>query len=250
MKQLLQQIGGAITFYSCIPLPPAWSLEFERIARWAPWVGLFLGLGIGTIDHSLALGQMPSLTRSALIVALWIGVTGGLHLDGVMDTADGLAVMEPERRLTVMSDSRTGAFGVMAGTLVIILKVCALSNLTPPHLPALVTALVWGRIAQVIAIALFPYLKPEGNNAFHANTFQGVGDLWPSAISILMVAVCQYYGSLLDWQSVLQGILVGSSLSVGISYWFYRQFQGMTGDVYGAIVEWTEALILCFLTLI
>lgn len=250
MKHILKQIGGAIAFYSCIPLPPNWPLEFERIARWAPWVGLLLGVGIGTIDYSLALGQMPALTRSALVVALWIGITGGLHLDGVMDTADGLAVMEPERRLAVMSDSRIGAFGAMAGTLVILLKVCALSNLSIPHLPALVTALVWGRIAQVMAIAAYPYLKPEGNNAFHTNAFQGMGDLWPSAMGLFIITVCQYYGFPFAWQSVLGGILMGISLSLGISYWFYYQFKGMTGDVYGAIVEWTEALVLCCLTLI
>lgn len=250
MKHILKQFGGAIAFYSCIPLPSSWPLEFERIARWAPWIGLLLGMGIGTIDYGLALGHMPVLTRSALVVALWIGLTGGLHLDGVMDTADGLAVMEPERRLTVMSDSRTGAFGVMAGTLVILLKVCALSNLSMAHLPALVTALVWGRIAQVMAIATFPYLKPEGNNAFHTTAFQGVGDLWPSAMGLFAITVCQYYGFPLAWPSILGGILIGSILSFGISYWFYYQFKGMTGDVYGAIVEWTEALILCCLTLI
>lgn len=250
MKQILKQIGGAIAFYSCIPLPPSWPLEFERIARWAPWIGLLLGVGLSTIDYGLALGHMPALTRSALVVALWIGLTGGLHLDGVMDTADGLAVMDPERRLTVMSDSRTGAFGAMTGTLVILLKVCALSNLSIPHQPALVTALVWGRIAQVMAIAAFPYLKPEGNNAFHTNAFQGLGDLWPSAISLFAITVCQYYGFPFAWPSVLGGILMASSLSLGISYWFYYQFKGMTGDVYGAIVEWTEALILCCLTLI
>ncbi|WP_299492996.1 adenosylcobinamide-GDP ribazoletransferase [Acaryochloris sp. IP29b_bin.137] len=250
MKQILQQIGGAITFYSCIPLPSTWPLEFERIARWAPWVGLLLGVSIGIIDQGLALGQMPALTRSALVVGLWIGLTGGLHLDGVMDTADGLAVMEPKRRLIVMADSRTGAFGVMAGTVVILLKVCALSNLSTPHLPALVTVFVWGRIAQVFAIATFPYLKPEGKNAFHTSTFQGLGDLWPSMISLLIVLLCQYYGFSWAWHIIGGGILIGSSLSIGISYWFYRQFQGMTGDVYGAIVEWTEALVLCCLTLI
>lgn len=250
MNQIAKQIGGAIAFYTCIPLPRSWTVDFMRITRWAPWVGLVLGLSIGAVDYGLTVGNMPSLTRSVLVVALWIGLTGGLHLDGVIDTADGLAVMDQERRLTVMSDSRTGAFGVMAGSLVILLKVSALSELSLPHLPAIVTALVWGRIAQVIAVAAFPYLKPEGNSAFHTNSFQGIGDCWPSAICIVVITLCQYYWSPIAWQSVVWGILTGSSLSICISFWFYHQFKGMTGDVYGAIVEWTEALILCCLTLI
>lgn len=246
---MLKQIGGAIAFYTCIPLPQTWVLDCERIARWSPFVGLLLGLSIGTLDYGLTVGHMPVLTRSALVVVLWIGLTGGLHLDGVMDTADGLAVMDQDQRLTVMSDSRTGAFGVMAGSLVILLKVCALKDLSTAHFPALVMAMVWGRIAQVIAIATYPYLKPEGKGAFHRTSFQGVGDLWPGGISLLAVVFCQYCWDSITWQAIFWGVLSGSTVAIGVSYWFYRQFRGMTGDVYGAIVEWTEALILCCLTL-
>jgi len=102
----------------------------------------------------------------------------------------------------------------------------------------------------VIAIAAFPYLKPEGKNAFHTSAFQGIGDLWPSAISLVGLVLCQFCFPPFAWQTAFWGMMIGSSLSVAISYWFYHQFNGMTGDVYGAIVEWTEALILCCLTLI
>lgn len=250
MKQILKQIGGAIAFYSCIPLPQAWVLDFERIARWSPLVGILLGITIGLVDYSLSLGHMPTLTRSVLEVAMWVGLTGGLHLDGVIDTADGLAVMDQEQRLIVMSDSRTGAFGVMAGSLVILLKVCALSDLSTPHFPAIITAMVWGRMAQVMAIATYPYLKPEGKGAFHTASFQGSGDWWPGGIILAAIALGQYFWQPLAWQSILWAILGSSSLSIAVSYWFFYQFRGMTGDVYGAIVEWTEALILCCLTLI
>ncbi|WP_299405156.1 adenosylcobinamide-GDP ribazoletransferase [Acaryochloris sp. IP29b_bin.148] len=250
MKQMLKQIGGAIAFYTCIPLPSAWTLELNRIARWSPLIGLLLGFSLGALDLGLTWGHMPALTRSVLVVALWIGLTGGLHLDGVLDTADGLAVMDRDQRLSVMADSRTGAFGVMAGSLVILLKVCALTDLSTPHLPALITAMVWGRIAQVIAIATYPYLKPEGKGAFHTASFQGMGDLWPSGLCLLATGLYPYYWQPSVWPALLWGILSGSAFAVGISYWFYRQFRGMTGDVYGAIVEWTEALILCCLTLV
>ena len=249
MKQILKQIGGAIAFYTCIPLPQNWALDFERIARWAPFVGIILGISIGLLDYGLALLHMPVLTRSALVVGGWIGVTGGLHLDGVIDTADGLAVMNSEQRLSVMSDSRAGAFGVMAGSILVLLKVCALSDLSIDHFPTLVTVMVWGRISQVMAIATYPYLKPESKGAFHTAAFQGVGDLWPALVSILIVTLCQYLWQPVAWSTLLGGILSGCSLSIGVSYWFYRQFRGMTGDVYGAVVEWTEALILCGLTL-
>ncbi|PSN14766.1 adenosylcobinamide-GDP ribazoletransferase, partial [filamentous cyanobacterium CCT1] len=95
-------------FYTHLPLPPGWQPRFEGIAPLAPVVGLGLGLGLATVDFALGHLGMPPLIRSALVIGLGVWLTGGLHLDGAMDTADGLAVMEPERRLAVMADSRAG----------------------------------------------------------------------------------------------------------------------------------------------
>ncbi|NJN21573.1 MAG: hypothetical protein HC812_10830 [Leptolyngbya sp. RL_3_1] len=114
MRTWGKQLAAAVVFYTCLPLPHHWPFDFRGIARYAPWVGLLLGLLLGGGDWVLRGLGLPIGTRSALIVAAWVGLTGGLHLDGAMDTADGLAVMDPEQRLGVMADSRSGAFGVMA----------------------------------------------------------------------------------------------------------------------------------------
>ncbi|MGB8691826.1 MAG: adenosylcobinamide-GDP ribazoletransferase, partial [Microcoleus sp.] len=104
-------LAAAIAFYTCLPVPMSWTLEFRGIARFAPAIGLSIGGILGIADLGLRLLGMPALTRSALVVVLGIAVTGGLHLDGAMDAADGLAVPDPVRRLEVMRDSVTGAFG-------------------------------------------------------------------------------------------------------------------------------------------
>jgi adenosylcobinamide-GDP ribazoletransferase len=248
--QLFRQLGGALVFYTTIPLPEPWPLEFSRIARWAPWIGLLLGglvFGVYTGLHILPLS--PFLC-AVLTTAFWIYITGGLHLDGVMDTADGLAVPDPERRLSVMSDSRTGAFGVMAAIILILLKVGAIAALSSAQSYALVIAPIWGRWGQVLAIARYPYLKAEGKGAFHRRNLKLPQDLWPSLI-LLFITVGIPMTIRPDAWTVWCGITVaGFCISWGVGAWFNHRLQGMTGDSYGAIVEWTEALIICSVSLL
>ena len=250
ISRLCQQLGGAILFYTCLPLPSTWPLDWVRVARWAPGVGLLIGVILGGLDGLLAVLRMPILTRSVLVVVAWIAITGGLHLDGAIDTADGLAVPDPQRRLEVMADSRTGAFGVMAAIALLLLKISALREMTDPHPVGLMVATTWGRWAQVWAIARYPYLKPEGKGAFHRCHFQLPWDLLPGMVALASLGVLQYFWASWSGQRVLISLLIGMGLTWGISAWFGRQFQGMTGDIYGAIVEWIEALMLCCLTML
>lgn len=243
-----QQMAGAWVFYTCLPLPAQLPLQFTRIAQWATVIGLMLGALLGAVDFGLGLLQMPLLPRSALTASLWVGLTGGLHLDGAMDTADGLAVMEPERRLAVMADSRSGAFGVMVAVILLLLKVCALSTISDQRSMVLMLAAAWGRWGQMVAIAIHPYLKPEGKGAFHQQHLQLPWDFIPGVVTLIGLACLQALT-----RNPLEAsltLIVAALLSVSVGLWFNQQLSGMTGDVYGAIVEWTEALLLCVLTLL
>jgi adenosylcobinamide-GDP ribazoletransferase len=244
----LRQLGGALVFYTILPLPQHWLLEFTRIARWAPWMGALIGVILTLANLLLQHLSASDFFRGVLVTALWIVLTGGLHLDGVMDTADGLAVPDPERRLAVMSDSRTGAYGAMAAIILVLLKVAAITDLslTSP----LWTIPIWGRWAQWMAIARYPYLKAEGKGAFHRRSLALPQDLWPSLLLFLAVLSIALY----QWpnQALLftKAIAIGLGVSWGVSAWFNQRFNGMTGDIYGAITEWTEALILCSFSLL
>ena len=91
LRDYLTSLLGAIIFYTIIPLPELWVKTFQAIARWSPIIGLSIGALLARIDILLNLIGFPITVRSALIIALGIYLTGGLHLDGVMDSADGLA---------------------------------------------------------------------------------------------------------------------------------------------------------------
>jgi adenosylcobinamide-GDP ribazoletransferase len=238
---------GAVVFYTSIPLPSGWPLAFSGIARWAPIVGLAIGGGLGLLDTGLAGMGLPLLTRSALVVLVWVAVTGGLHLDGAIDTGDGLAVFDSERRLEVMADSRTGAFGVMSAIAILLLKTAALTDISTHRWLALITASSWGRWGQLLAIGCYPYLKPQGKGAFHKAAIQSGWEALPSLV--LLLGLSGGWGYWANAGSVSLGLTVcGATIASATGAWFNRQLGGQTGDTYGAIVEWTEALFLCSLT--
>lgn len=248
-KQLGLDIAAAIAFYTCIPVPAAEKLDFQNVARLAPLVGLLIGGILGLLDAGLHLVSMPVLTRSALVTVSWIAITGGLHLDGAMDTADGLAVQDPQRRLQVMADSVTGAFGAMAAIAILILKTSALTDLDAPRWLVLMAACGWGRWGQQLAIARYPYLKPTGKGAFHKAAIRSYADLLPGLLLLLCLGGLQI---LLRFSLIFAIVTAvgGSALALLIGAWLNYKLGGHTGDTYGAVVEWTEALLLCLLAAI
>ena len=93
---MLKFLLRPITFYTIIPLPTSWEKSFQSIAAWSPVVGLLIGIILGIIDYILTFIGFPITVRSTLIVFLGIFITGGLHLDGVIDSADGMGLNDPQ----------------------------------------------------------------------------------------------------------------------------------------------------------
>jgi adenosylcobinamide-GDP ribazoletransferase len=237
---------AAIAFYTCIPVP-AWTLDFRGVVHWVVAIGLLIGGLLGLLDLGLQMMGMPILTRSALVVLTWVAITGGLHLDGAMDTADGLAVPDPQRRLEVMVDSRAGAFGVMAAIGLLLLKTVALSELPDYRWFLLPLVAGWGRWGQQVAIARYPYLKPTGKGAFHKAAIQSWVDTVPSLLVLIGLSLLPIL-IFLNARGLGVGLLGGGAIALLVPAWFNRKLGGHTGDTYGAVVEWTEAFLLVSLT--
>ncbi|MBE9004649.1 adenosylcobinamide-GDP ribazoletransferase [Fortiea sp. LEGE XX443] len=247
-KTSLCNLAASIIFYSILPLPYVNGLDFRGVARLSPLIGLIIGGILSLCDTGLNYLSIPVLTRSAIVVCAGIALTGGLHLDGAMDTADGLAVENPERRLEVMADSATGAFGAMAAIAIVLLKTAALTEIEANRWLILMAACGWGRWGQQLAILRYPYLKPTGKGAFHKEAIRSYKDVIPGLLLLwgLSGLLC-----LLNSQNLffaLAMIVVGSAIAFVTGAWFNHKLGGHTGDTYGAVVEWTEALFLCVLT--
>lgn len=246
---LITSFASGVIFYTIIPLPSIWTNNWSRIARWCPLVGLLIGLILAWFLSLLKLVGMPELTRSALTIGAWVALTGGLHLDGAMDTADGLAVNDPESRLAVMKDSATGAFGAIAAIIILLLKTVTLKEMSLPLWLVLLSTAGWARCGQVWAIAFYPYLRATGKGAFHQENLRLPQDI---LLGLVVLLCCSGLWLTVDYLSGWQiGLIILGSIAIALltGYWFHRQLGGHTGDTYGAVVEWSETLILCFLTL-
>jgi adenosylcobinamide-GDP ribazoletransferase len=247
---------GSLTFYTVLPIPQTWAIAFDGIAGFATLIGVLIGGCLGLCSLGLNYLGMPTLTSSAVIVGLWILITGGLHLDGVMDTADGLAVTDGDRRLEVMADSKTGAFGVMAGVILILFKFAAIYDINQQlsnqieYLSLMMAVCGWGRWGQLLAIWRYPYLRSHGKGAFHKEAITSIQDLVPSTLLLLGLAIAQIMIHPQQWILAILIFTMGAAIAFLVGAWFNYKLSGHTGDTYGAVVEWTEAFLLCGLTVV
>ena len=247
----LQDLAGAWVFYSVLPALPGIAPRFERIARFAPWIGLVIG-ALQALLWLLSSGWLPPLTQAALVVALGLWLSGGLHADGVLDTADGLAA--GPRLLEAMADSRVGAAGVQAFALLLLLRLGALLALAAAVPSALVACTlllvaVWGRISPVLAIVCFPYLRPQGGSAaFHSRARRSLlRELRPALLLLALLAGLlwlAHHGAVGGW---LLALLLPAAPAIALPLVLGRRLGGHTGDTYGWCVEWsdTAGLLLC-----
>lgn len=258
-----QTFRNALVFYTSLPLSPRDNdgngemLDFRGIAVYAPLVGIVIGVILGMCDwgftwlwrdRSHLISPLIPLLQSGLVVLFGLLLTGGLHLDGAMDTADGLAVTDPARRLEVMTDSSTGAYGVMAAISILFLKIAALATISDSRIWILIAASTWGRWGQLRAIAAYPYLKPEGKGKFHREDVKS-WQVW--LVFFLMLAVSYAIGIAAGQISLALKISgIGAIASWSVGAWLHHKLGGHTGDTYGAIVEWSEALFFLVFSLL
>ena len=221
-----------------------WTAEdFGRSTRFFPLVGLVLGICYALAAWILVsvLG-MRALT-AALLLILPLLLTGGLHADGFMDTADGVfSGRERERKLEIMKDSRVGSFGVVAFVLLMFLQFALLLDMSPPLLvPVFFVMPIIGRMAMVLAVSCFPYARADGMG----KTFADMADRGTVAIAAVTTSVLV----------IPIGLLATLTLVLGIVFvllfcrWMTAILGGVTGDVYGAATVLTETIVLAVFSL-
>ncbi|MNH80036.1 Cobalamin synthase [compost metagenome] len=260
-----QAILAAFQFLSRFPVTA--QLDFtpellKRSTRFYPLVGAAIGL-VTCLLSLISAWALPPLPASVVILTGWIYLTGGLHLDGLMDTADGLlSYRSREKMLEIMKDSRVGAMGVIACVLLLLLKVTLIASLLEKGaLPlALLTVPLWSRWFMVHAIAGWPAARgPEGlagqfdGMNYHSSWIAGLWALILSGAGLVLL-VLWGYGAGLHWLQL--GIcyaaepaaawLIGSLAASRIS----RRLGGLTGDIYGALNEGLEVLLMMILVII
>jgi adenosylcobinamide-GDP ribazoletransferase len=233
----------ALTFLTKLPWPWPGRADEAALARsmfWFPWVGALLGLGFWGAWAGLT-KILPGPAAAGLLLAFTVWITGGLHLDGLADTADGLGGgRTPAEALTIMKDSRVGAFGVISLIVVLLVKFSLFISLstTPKTIGALLLYPALSRWGMVLLAYLSPYARPEG----------GLGQAMTVGVSRLVLGGASLSAGVLSVAILgVPGLVIFAVAGFGVwlgSLYFQKRLGGITGDVLGATNEVLEILVL------
>ncbi len=246
----------ALTFLTVLPLPAPRVDEdvLGRAVGYFPLVGLLLGGVLAGVAWGSARVFPPQMT-AVLILTVWLILTGALHLDGFLDACDGLlGGHTPEDRLSIMRDERVGAFALAGGVLLLLAKYTALTvwletarplpgpwpgHPLPPQL-ALILPPTLARFAMSVALLAFPYARDKGLGKVLKDHVRPRDGVFAGATALLLSLLLLRGRGFLLWMGVL-------GLTWGCARWVMRRIPGLTGDVYGALCELGETLVLWML---
>lgn len=238
----------ALQFLTAIPVRVSGEVTPRMMGRamaWFPVVGLMLGAILALADLALQ-AIFPPTMAAALLLVVWVALTGALHLDGFLDCCDGLLVAKsPEKRLEILRDTRVGAFAVVGAVCLLLLKFTALLELpVGGRSSVLLVTPVLTRAVMVYAARAYPY----------ARTGPGLGQLFRDGLTWREVALATVVAVAVAWLALgLTGLALALCvwlLTVGAAWLVQRRIPGLTGDVYGAINELTEVGALLFLLIV
>jgi adenosylcobinamide-GDP ribazoletransferase len=218
---------------SCHDHTALWSMA------WFPLVGALAGAaGIGAGAFSSMMGVAHPWSAVLIAAALFF-VTGGLHLDGLSDTADAFfSRRDREGMLAIMRDPHAGALGTSTVIFFVLVQVAMLVSLRPEVLPAAVVGMcAVSRWVMALAMAVFPYARPQGKaSLFYRGSRRG-----PCAFAgCIALALSFLLGG-------IPGIVIASAVtafSMVLAWMFARRLGGITGDVLGALNEIAQLLAL------
>lgn len=221
----------ALTFLTTLPLPHVREVregDFARASAYYPLAGYAVG-GLVSLLLWLPL-PLPDGVRGALALACWLALTGLLHFDGLVDSADALFAMKsPQQRLEILKDVHVGAFGLATGVLVL-LTLWSLLAAPLPFFAPLVAAVV-ARTALLLPMNLYPAARQESLGARSREGRWGVAFLL--ALPTLLLP-----DAWLAW-------LVALVTAFLVAWWASRRLGGgLSGDIYGLIVTMTEIAVL------
>ena len=229
------------------PLPEATKEDWGRIAPYFVLIGFIIGFILYFFAKVLILFKLPIIFSALLILLVWNLITGCLHLDGLMDTFDGINCQDETRKIEAMKDSRIGAFGAIAGIFVILFKLVCLCTiilnksffvvLLAPPIARLVTVYSFTFLSQnqksgVSSTLLLSGIKKPQDLLINIFTFITISILFLLTTNHLPLITFSFY------------IVVSIFANLIWAHWLNNHFKGHSGDTYGALIELSEVTVL------
>jgi adenosylcobinamide-GDP ribazoletransferase len=235
----------AVQFLTRIPVPnlPYDPNSLSRAVKFFPVVGLGIGSAAALL-HQLLTPHFPRLITALLVVAFLVTLTGGLHEDGLADTADGFGGgSSREQILVILKDSRIGSYGGTALTLSLLVRVLLLASLPLPQVPQyLIAAHV---LCRWTTLPLSYYLAPGRTQQAPAGAGQG------ARIASLTTRTTLIMGSIFTLAICVVVLRTRAAAAIGITIlvtllsglYFQRRIGGVTGDCFGAANQLAEIAV-------
>ncbi|MFJ4250307.1 cobalamin-5'-phosphate synthase [Pseudomonas helmanticensis] len=237
----------ALQFLSSLPIRLPGMPEPEQLGRsllFYPLVGLLFGVILWALN--LLLAGAPLLLHAALLLTVWVLLSGALHLDGLADSADAWlgGFGDRERTLTIMKDPRSGPIAVVTLVLVLLLKFAALLALIEQgHGIVLLIVPLLGRAALLGLFLTTPYVRAGGLGQALADHLPRKAGWWVLGLSGLACVLIAGFSA-----------VVALVVSIGVFVWLrrvmMRRLGGTTGDTAGALLELLEMVVLVGVVLI
>ena len=230
----------AFSTYSRIPMPQVeWSEENQKLCMcFFPLVGAVVGLCLAAwlwLADFLGFGALMKGAFGAVIPLL---VTGGIHMDGFMDTSDAIASWQTrERRLEILKDTHTGAFAVIGCTGYLLLSAAVYGEMPVQAAPMLMGVFMISRSLSALALAFFKSARPGGMmDGFARTAHRRIVSITAAVYAVLCAMLWTVYGK---WIAV--GCLAATAACFAYyRHMAYKNFGGVTGDLAGWFVQITE----------
>ena len=227
---------SSLQFISGLPLGKPRPFDPKAIIVGFPLAGLAIGLILALFDF-LVTCIWPPPVAAALDVILLAGITGGFHLDGLADTADGLyGQRERERKLEIMKDSRVGAMGLVAVVCALITKTVALGSVCEARFLALCIVPAYARGAMIFGMRFLKYARGEEGTG--SAFFETAITLMDFRYLIIPVVLSLFVG----WRGLLMNLFFVIVIA-GLLMFYKKKLGGITGDLLGAMAEIMETAL-------
>ena len=248
---MLDNFLASLAFFTTIPIPQRKDhiSSLAGISAWITFVGLVIGLCVLFANKLFGL-YFPTQVSSALTLVVWVGITGGLHLDGLADCTDAFfAAITAERRVQIMKDPHIGSFGVIGIVLLLLVKWAAIQAQVTDSIeiaPFIFSGQVGLLITPVMARWSVLWMDKR-----HSSNKEGLGYHFTSCITtktMIAASVLPLLMIALGGMKTIFTVIIGLFSAWFISWFARKKIGSITGDVMGMTIEFVEGLcLICFI---
>jgi adenosylcobinamide-GDP ribazoletransferase len=238
----MNRLIAAIQFLTLLPLGRSVIYDPKGMVSFFPIVGLIIGTFVSMFDHA-ALYFWPKPVVAVLDIVFLVVITAALHLDGLGDSADGLlGHRNRDKALEIMKDSRIGAMGLVAIVCGLAVKWAGIMHLDAHRTLLLILIPAYARSSMLFGIRFLPYGRPGGGTGrdFFGEPLK-VSAFWGLLIPLILSCFLGWKGLWLNLVFVISTVII---------LMYYKKRMGcITGDMLGAMTEWTESILFLFISI-